>query len=144
MEQKLSIITLGVKNMQIMRKFYEEQLSWKIEADNEHIVFYKLNGVLLALFSEESLAEDAGLEYSASNFKSTTFAQNYPTIEAVDAVFSELKMLDVTIIKYPEKAFWGGYRGYFSDPEGNLWEIAYNPFMTLDKHGNVMQHSNIN
>ena len=76
-------------------------------------------------------------------FKPCTLAQNYFSMEEVDQVFAKLKEKGVKIVKAPEKVFWGGYRGYISDPENNLWEIAYNPFMHYDSQGNVLSHDKI-
>lgn len=143
MEQRLSLLTLGVKNLKSMRSFYEEKFEWKAEVANDNIVLFKLNGFFLGLFSEEALAEDAGMSPQRSGFKPCTLAQNYFSMEEVDQVFAKLKEQGVKIVKAPEKVFWGGYRGYIADPEDNLWEIAYNPFMHYDAQGNVLGHDTI-
>lgn len=130
MEQKLTIITLGVDDLEKSIEFYENKLGWKrSEASNENIVFYPVNEILLALFPREELAGDAGVDGAGDGFKGFTLAQNLESESAVDEMIDTLRQKGVAIVKEPQKVFWGGYSSYIADPDGNLWEIAYNPFM---------------
>lgn len=140
MDQRLSLITLGVENLQEMTKFYSRIFGWEPSRDSsEHITFYQLNGFLLSLYERENLAKDAGVDPAGSGFKSFTLSYNLDSEDAVDELFDVFQSRNVKIVKPPQKAFWGGYSGYISDPEGNLWEIAYNPNMVFDGHGNVIE-----
>jgi len=132
MKQKLSIVTLGVENIQKSKDFYEGILGFTPTKDsNENVVFYDMGTMQLGLFQWEELAKDAAVDKEGSGFRKFAIAHNEPNEEAVDARFAELKEKGVTIIKEPEKVFWGGYSGYFSDPDGHLWEVAYNPYTDL-------------
>ena len=138
MQQRLTIITLGVSDLEGAENFYINKLGWeKSPMSTESITFIKLNGILLSLYPRESLADDAGMDSSGTGFKGFTLAYNARSEEEVDKLFSRFKSLDIKIVKNPEKVFWGGYSGYISDPDGNLWEIAYNPYLELDSDGNV-------
>lgn len=133
MKQKLSIVTLGVADLAVSRKFYEETLGFVLTDGSEaSISFYDMGGVLLGLFEVEALAKDAQVTpRAAQDFRGVTLAHNEPSKEAVDELFADLRDKGVEIIKEPEEVFWGGYSGYFADPDGHLWEVAYNPFMDL-------------
>lgn len=141
MEQRLSFITLGVSDLEEMKRFYIDKFGWKPLKESDGIVFFKLNGFILSLFPADELAEDAGIISNGQGFKRYTLAINFNSPQEVDKVFNELKAKGVEIIKPPEKVFWGGYRGYVEDIEQNLWEIAHNPFLGLDDTGNVISHS---
>lgn len=137
MQPRLSFITLGVADLDKSRAFYNEVLGWKPFQDNGGIVMYKINGMVLSLFPQHELAKDAQVmaDGKGSRF---TLAQCLNSPDEVDALFAELKKKSVTITKEPVKVFWGGYSGYFADPDGHLWEIAHNPFLEMDKEGNVL------
>ena len=138
MEQRATIITLGVKNLEVATKFYQEQFGWKLMAiSNESISFFQLNGFLLSLYPTEKLAEDAKVSHKGNGFKGFTLAYNTRSKEEVDSLFEDLKRKGVSIVKQPEEVIWGGYSGYIADPDDNLWEIAFNPFLPLDKNGNT-------
>jgi uncharacterized glyoxalase superfamily protein PhnB len=144
MEQRLTIITLGVSDLIESEKFYSNQLGWiKTDQSNENIVFYNLNGFQLALYQVDKLADDANLRYSQHDFKGFTLAYNTRTEIEVDLLFEELLKKGVEIVKRPEKVFWGGYSGYFADPDKNLWEVAFNPYLLLDKNGNTVDSESI-
>jgi catechol 2,3-dioxygenase-like lactoylglutathione lyase family enzyme len=139
MDQRLTFITLGAKDTSALKQFYTEKFGWTpIKTDG--IVFFKMNGFILAIFPADELAKDAGVGPEGSGFKKFTLAINYRSEKEVDHVFEMLKERGVSIVKTPQKASWGGYSGYMADPEGNLWEIAYNPFLQMDSNGNVAAH----
>ena len=137
MQQRLTFITLGVADLGRSKAFYNGVLGWKPFQDNGGIVMYKLNGMILSLYPQHELMEDAQAkdEGRGSRF---TLAQCLGSVEKVDALFADLRKKKVTITKDPVKVFWGGYSGYFADPDGHLWEIAHNPFLEMDKAGNVL------
>jgi hypothetical protein len=138
MDARITMISLGVKNLERATAFYENILGWeKTAASNEMISFFQLNGILLGLYGWVPLAEDAGVPAKGEGFRGVALAYNTRLKEEVDAIFEELKEKGVTIVKAPEEVFWGGYSGYFSDPEGHLWEVAWNPYLPLDEEGNV-------
>ena len=139
MEQRLTLITIGVEDHTEMRRFYIEVFGWEpTEASNGDITFFHLNGIQLALFGKEDLAQDANVQAEGMGFKSFTLAHNLQSKEDVDVLFKELVEKGASVAKKPEKTPWGGYSGYIADPEGNLWEIANNPFMKYDEGGNVI------
>lgn len=124
------MITLGVKNLQRSKEFYHQVFGWhSVETDSESIVFFQLQGILLALFPQESLADDAGVSAEGSGFKRFSLAHNVRSKQEVDELVAQLEEKGATVVKHPEQVFWGGYSGYISDPDDNLWEIAYNPFI---------------
>ncbi len=138
MDQRLTIITIGVEDLKAMTTFYETAFGWKtLSSSNEQISFFKLNGILLSLYPKEDLALDAEVSSEGSGFNGFAMAFNVNSIQEVNELFEDLKQKGVQIIKPPQNAFWGGYSGYVCDIEGNLWEIAYNPFLNLDESGNV-------
>lgn len=144
MEQRLTIITLGVSDLVESEKFYSNILGWrKTEQSNENIVFYNLNGFQLALYRIDKLADDAKMKYSNLDFRGFTLAYNTRTENEVDLLFENLDGKGVEIIKRPDKAFWGGYSGYFADPDKYLWEVAYNPYLPLDKNGNTVDSEEV-
>lgn len=137
MEQRLAFVTLGVKDLDASKRFYNDVLGWTPMVDANGIVMYKLNGMILSLFPQHELAEDAQVANDGKGMR-FTLAQCLRSTEEVDALFAELRKKNVTITKGPVKVFWGGYSGYFADPDGHLWEIAHNPFLELDAAGNVV------
>jgi uncharacterized protein len=139
MEQRITLITLGVRNVSAAAKFYQEIFGWApLPSSNEHIVFFQLNGVQLAIFGDKELAEDAGVPDDGRGFRKFSLAHNVRSEKEVDELVDRLKARGAKVIKAPQKVFWGGYSSYVEDPDHILWEIAYNPFMTLDKNGNVL------
>lgn len=140
MQQRLSFLTLGVKDLDKMKHFYKEKFGWTTLKDSDGIVFFKLNGFILGLYPVDELAEDIRIKQDSKGFKGFTLAINFRTEKEVDAIFETLRKKDVDIVKEPVKVFWGGYSGYVADIEDNYWEIACNPFLELDKDGNVVTH----
>lgn len=137
MNQHLHIITLGVRDFEESKKFYEETLGWKISRPQEGIAFFQAGGVVLALFPREELAKDALVNAEGDDFAGFTLAYNAQSESEVDEIIRELKSKGVKIIKEPQKVFWGGYSSYFADPDDNRWEVAYNPFFPFDENGNL-------
>ena len=138
MEQRISLITLGVADLQRAVNFYEQVVGWKPEQSPPGVVFFDLNGVVLALWPHDELAKDMNIPTgSFPSYRGSSLAHNARSEAEVDAIFARLKLHGATILKQPQKAFWGGYSGYFSDPDGHVWEIAYNPFWTIRQDGRV-------
>ncbi len=136
MEQRLSIITLGVFDLAKARAFYDA-LGWKIASEDEaeNIVCYNLNNMALALYPWDKLAEDAQVPVERSGYSAMTIAYNVTSECDVDTILAESEKAGGTIIKPGQKVFWGGYSGYFADPDGHLWEVAFNPFSSLGPNG---------
>jgi uncharacterized glyoxalase superfamily protein PhnB len=108
--------------------FYERVLGWKTESSPPGVVFFDLNGVVFALWPHDELAKDLGLTADpVPAYRGCSLAHIVRSEAEVDAIFARLKNHGATIVKEPQKAFWGGYTGYFSDLDGHTWEIAYNP-----------------
>ena len=131
MEQHINYITLGAADLAESRRFYREVFGWQETADsNENIAFFQAgNALLLALFSKAALAHDAQIPEQSSGFPRFTLAHNVGSEAKVDALFAGFAAKNINIIKAPQKVFWGGYSGYLADPDGFLWEIAFNPFL---------------
>ena len=138
MEQRLTIVTLGVTDLQKSTRFYEENFGWnKTASSTEQITFFQLNGIQLALFERTELAKDATIDEKGNGFKGVTLAYNTRSENDVDELIKGLETKGVQIVKQPGKVFWGGYSSYISDPDGHLWEIAFNPYLELDDKGNA-------
>ncbi len=138
MDQHLHIVTLGVKNLELSRKFYSETLGWEeSSASNQAIAFIQAGGVVLALFPRDELAKDALVAAEGNGFSGFTLAHNVGSEKEVDEVIAGLRSKGVKITKEPQKMFWGGYSSYFADPDGFLWEVAYNPDFPFDENGNL-------
>ncbi|RDV13994.1 VOC family protein [Pontibacter diazotrophicus] len=134
MEQRLTLITLGVTNLQRSKAFYQNVFGWQPTAlSTEAVVFFQLNGLQLALFPQESLADDAGVPADGKGFRRFSLAYNVQSEQEVDELVASLEAKGAKVLKQPEKVFWGGYSSYIADPDENLWEIAYNPFIPLEK-----------
>lgn len=131
MEQHINYITLGVADLAESRRFYREVFGWRETAgSNENIAFFQAgNALLLALFGKTALAHDAQIPEQSSGFPRFTLAHNVGSEAEVDALFAGFAAKNINIIKAPQKVFWGGYSGYLADPDGFLWEIAFNPFL---------------
>jgi uncharacterized protein len=136
MEQRLSLVTLGVADLERSLRFYEA-LGWKRGNAHPSVVFFQLNGMILALWSRSALAEDAGIAPNERGFGGIALAYNARSRDDVDAVFAEAERAGARILKAAKDTFWGGYSGYFADPDGHLWEVAWNPEWTVTKKGDV-------
>ncbi len=139
MHQRLHLITLGVRDFEKSKKFYEETLGWKpASASSDDVAFFQARGVVFAIFPREKLAEDALTSAKGSGFSGFTLAYNTKSETEVDKIIADLKSKGVKIMKEPQKVFWGGYSSYFADPDGFLWEVAYNPYFSFDQSGNLL------
>ena len=136
MEQRISLITLGVDDLARARRFYEHGMGWVPKAAPEGVVFYQLPGIALALFGRDDLAKDVHLPVDG-RFSGITIAINQRTEADVDAVLAQAETAGATILKPAEKVFWGGYSGYFADPDGHVWEVALNPGWTINDDGTL-------
>ena len=133
MEQRMTFITLGVEDLNQSIDFYENKFGWKrSELSNESIIFYDLDGTHLALYDREELAKDVNVDPLGNGFRSFTMAYNTRSEKEVDDLIENLRKQGVQVIKEPQKVFWGGYSSYIADPDGNLWEIAFNPYLIID------------
>ncbi|UVC10765.1 VOC family protein [Rhizobium sp. TH2] len=138
LDPRISLVTLGVEDVARATEFYE-RLGWKkSSASQDSVTFIQLKGTVLGLFSREALAHDAHVENTPKGFSGITLAHNVTSERGVDAVFKFALSCGAIEVKKPEKVFWGGYSGYFADPDGHLWEIAYNPFFPLNAEGHVV------
>ena len=127
MKPRISMITLGVRDLAASVKFYEEGLGFPRVDSPSDVAFFTLNGTWLGLYGREVLAADATVPSDGSGFESFTLAHNVNSEAEVDEVVDHAVEVGAALVKKPEKAFWGGYSGYFKDPDGHLWEVAYNP-----------------
>lgn len=139
MEQRLSVVTLGVANLARSVRFYEA-LGWRRGNKHAEIVFFQLNGIVLALFSRESLAEDAQVPAEGGGFGGVTLAYCARSREEVEATLKEAERAGARVLKPAQDVFWGGYSGYFADPDGHPWEVAWNPEWELTPSGDVKLH----
>ena len=129
MKPHLSLVTLGVEDLARAVAFYRDGLGWPVRFENESVVFLQLNGLLLSLYGKRDLAEDIGTDSDGTGFHRFTLAHNVSSRAAVDAVMRDAEAAGARIIKPAAEAFWGGYSGYFADPDGFYWEVAHNPDM---------------
>lgn len=136
MEQRVSLITLGVADVARSRRFYEA-LGWSSNAaPDDDIVFFQAGGMVVALWGRAQLAEDTRVE-DAGGWGGITLAHNVGSPEAVDAVLEEARAAGGTISRPGAETFWGGYSGLFADPDGHAWEVAHNPHWHLHDDGSV-------
>jgi uncharacterized protein len=134
MKPRISMITLGVKDLAVSVKFYESGLGFPRMASPPEVAFFTLNGSWLGLYGRRSLAEDATVPPEGSGFEGFTLAHNVASEEDVETVMRQAIAAGATRVKPAQKVFWGGYSGYFKDPDGHLWEIAHNPYFWIGPH----------
>lgn len=134
--QRVSLITLGVRDLDRARSFYA-MLGWVPVPSPPEVVFYQLDGQVIGLFGLEALADDQGRPGAQLGFGATTLSQNFATEDAVDTAFEAALKAGATKLKAPKKVFWGGYSGYYADPDGHVWEVAHNPFWHIEKDGRI-------
>ena len=137
MQQRVSLVTLGVRDLARARRFYEA-LGWTTRAGaDDDVVFFQAGGLVLGLWGREELAADSGVE-DAGGWGGVTLAHNVRSPSDVDAVIEEARAAGATITREPGETFWGGYSGAFADPDGHAWEVAHNPGWTLADDGAVV------
>ncbi|HTW57590.1 MAG TPA: VOC family protein [Terriglobales bacterium] len=137
MEQRVSLVTLGVGDLGRSREFYE-RLGWRRSGTKtEGIVFFQAGGMALALYPRNELAKDANVSPESHGFGGITLAYNARSREDVNAVLAEAQGAGAKLVKPAQEAFWGGYSGYFADPDGFLWEVAWNPFFPIAEDGAI-------
>ena len=137
MEQRFSLVTLGVADIAASRAFYE-RLGWRASPpSNEHVTFFQMGGMILGLYGRAALAADAGVPAEGSGFRGVSLAYNARDKAGVDAALETARKAGAAIVKPAEEVFWGGYSGYFADPDGHLWEVAWNPGFPIDATGNI-------
>jgi catechol 2,3-dioxygenase-like lactoylglutathione lyase family enzyme len=136
MEQRLSVVTLGVTDLARSRAFYEA-LGWTTGAEpDDDVVFFQSGGMVFALWGRSQLAEDSGVN-EGEGWGGITLAHNVRSQSEVDSAMSEAAAAGATIARRAGDTFWGGYSGVFLDPDGHPWEVAYNPHWTIGPDGSV-------
>jgi hypothetical protein len=136
MEPRLSLVTLGVGDLARARRFYEA-MGWTTDSAREDdVVFFQAGDLILGLWDRVRLAEDSGVDDSGE-WGGMTLAHNVRSAADVDRVVEEARSAGATVVREPAETFWGGYSGAFLDPDGHPWEVAFNPFWTLDEDGSV-------
>lgn len=137
MQPRIHLVTLGVAEVAAAAAFYERLGLRRSAQSNDQVVFFPLGPVVLGLFGRAALAADATMPDGPVGFSGVTLAFNQPDRAAVDAVMAEAEAAGARIVKPAHEVFWGGYSGYFADPDGHLWEVAHNPFWSFDEAGSV-------
>lgn len=127
MNPRISMVTLGVRDLATSIRFYEKGLGFPRRESPPGVAFFTLNGTWLGLYDRAALAADATVPSDGCGFESFTLAHNVKSDADVDKVISQAVAAGATLVKKPQQVFWGGYSGYFKDPDGHLWEIAHNP-----------------
>lgn len=127
MKPRISLITLGVRDLAKSVEFYEKGLGLPRMESPPDVAFFPLNGTWLGLYGRDALAEDAQVSPEGEGFAGFALAHNLASEAEVDAQLEQAREAGATIVKPAQKVFWGGYSGYFKDPDGHLWEIAHNP-----------------
>ena len=131
MEPRISMITLGVSDLERATSFYRDGLGFPANEKHEGVVFFPLRGAWLALYPVADLAADAQVPPEGSGFSRVTLAHNVATKEEVAGVLQRAREAGAAITREAQDAFWGGYYGYFTDPDGHVWEVAWNPKLDL-------------
>lgn len=133
MKPRLSFVTLGVADVARAKAFYKRLGLTEHGMSNDNVGFFDINGVVLSVYGHDALAEDAKVAKALTpTFRGVSLAWNANSPEEVDATLAHAVKAGARLVKAGEKVFWGGYSGYFSDPDGHLWEVAHNPFITID------------
>lgn len=134
--QRITLVTLGVADLETSRAFYE-RIGWRPSIAQEGVAFYQMQGAALALFGLADLAEDQGRPAAELGAGAASYAQNFATRDEVDAAYATALAAGAAAIKAPRDTAWGGYAGYWSDPDGHVWELAMNPFWPLAADGSL-------
>ena len=133
-QNRVTLITLAVENIERSCAYYQA-LGWEPSAVLPEVAFFDMNGMKFGLFTLDGLARETGRSKEALSAGAMTLAQNYPSERDVDAAYQRAISAGATAVTAPTKTDWGGYSGYVSDPDGHLWEFAFNPFWELDEDG---------
>lgn len=137
MEQRISLITLGVADLETSRSFYQ-RLGWtRSVAEAQGVAFFQAGGMALVLYPCQALADDLGVALEPPGFRGITLAHNVRSRPEVDRVLAEAVAAGATLLKPGADVFWGGYVGYFADPDGFAWEVAWNRSFPLDSEGRI-------
>lgn len=135
--QRVTLITLGVADLPASRAFYA-RLGWIEHGESQPgIAFFQMYGAVLGLFGRDDLAKDQGRQGAALGTGAMALSQNFPSEAEVDSAFAAALAAGGHALKAPEKVFWGGYSGYWADPDGHVWEVAFNPFWPLARDGSL-------
>ena len=134
--QRITLVTLGVADLDRAKAFYA-RLGWQPDDVTPGAAFYDLGGMRMGLFGLAPLAQDQGRPGASLGTGAMTLAQNFPSPAEVDAAYAAALAAGATPLKAPESVFWGGYSGYFADPDGHVWELAHNPFWPLTDEGRL-------
>jgi catechol 2,3-dioxygenase-like lactoylglutathione lyase family enzyme len=138
MRPRITFVTLGVFDMAASRAFYEKLGFVASGASTPDVTFFDANGLVFALFGHADLAEDAGISAGKKpDFRGVSLAWNAASVEEADRIMAHAAACGARIVKPCRKVFWGGYSGYFADPDGHLWEVAHNPFFPFDAAGRI-------
>ncbi|WP_163269703.1 VOC family protein [Chelativorans alearense] len=137
MEPRISIITLGVDDLDRAVRFYEDMGLERNEKITEGVAFFQMGGVILALWPRDELAEDAGIRERKRGFSGVALAYNTRSEAEVGLMLERVEKAGGRIVKPARRAFFGGMQGYFEDTEGNLWEVAHNPDFPIDEEGRI-------
>ena len=137
MEQRLSLVTLGVSDLERARRFYEDGLGWRRSGEHAGVVFFQLGGMALALWGREDLARDAMTAGEGHGFSGLALGHNVRAPAEVEHVLAQAKAAGAWILKSAEATEWGGRNGYFCDPDGHVWEVAWNPHWPMGEDGSV-------
>jgi len=129
MKPHITLITLGVKDLQRAIEFYQHGLGLPRREGPDGIAFFETTGTMLSLYPRDKLAEDITIPEQGSGFPGFTLAHNVDSPEQVDRTLAEAVAAGALLVKPGQKVFWGGYSGYFQDPDGFYWEVAHNPFL---------------
>ena len=139
MTPHITLVTLGVTDIARSRAFYQRLGFMASPASNDDVAFFDANGIVLGLFGHDALAHDANMVAQAPpEFRGVSLAWNATDEAEVDAIIAHAVARGARLVKAPEKVFWGGYSGYFADPDGHLWEVAFNPFFPLSSEGRLV------
>ena len=138
MEPRISLVTLGVRDVARSAAFYRDGMGWKRSpAGDDDVAFFQVGGMIFSLFRLDSLVDDANVGSAGAGFAGMSLAQNVASRAQVDAVMAEAEAAGATVLRPAQEAFWGGYHGYFADLDGFAWEIAWNPHFPLADDGTI-------
>jgi catechol 2,3-dioxygenase-like lactoylglutathione lyase family enzyme len=137
MDQRVSLLTLGVKDLAVSKKFYVDGLGWKLVFENKEIIFFQTGGMVFALFLRDHLAEDFGADPKTFGRAPMALGYNVRAKSDVDSIIQRARSAGAAILDAAKERSWGGYSGYFADPDGFAWEVAWNPAWRLAPDGSV-------